>query len=146
MNLKPPKWLEKAFKKNSEKPLDSADVITSMTSWILIAMLLLLMMQVIGLHAFISSLSTPQCSGDGDCPITTFCSDSIETKFITGFDMACESCSPIWGLSSYQEQKYSALRDNSTNCGGDYYSNDNGMSFENIIGITLVAFTVGKYW
>jgi hypothetical protein len=150
-------------KTNNEE--DQAKKIKNSAGAILIFLVLMLMMQIIGLHAFIVALVNPECEEMSDCPGTTFCMQGTYSRLLTGFGSACISCTHIipdeamdsednpfdWWVKVSDDDTIRELLSNATLAdqycdeGGGVYSNSGGLSFSSIVAMLLVSFTVGIY-
>ncbi|GMI10185.1 hypothetical protein TrVE_jg7099 [Triparma verrucosa] len=146
---------------NQSSPDESTpQAIAKLSSFLLIVLNLLMIFQIIGLYAFITSLSSPECVSDIDCPSTTFCYGGPISNVIIAdnAEASCISCSYLIGdeTKSAAKQKIWSMvsekiidlntTDLPTNCVEfDYYSNNLGNSINSIVAMTLVAGTVGMY-
>ena len=77
---------------SQNKTMSTTTIISNLTSVIIFSLNIMLICQIIGLYAFISALSTPECETDADCPRTTFCDESVVASFLAGSSRACMSC------------------------------------------------------
>jgi hypothetical protein len=127
---------------------------------ILVMLVCMLMLQIVGLYAFITSLSNPACETSDDCPPTTFCYNGVISMHITGFKKACMSCGMVdqfgednmfnWLLVTDETDPKMEKGNNVTEielrCAEEpFYRNKEGLSSTSVVAMCLVGITVGVY-
>ena len=128
---------------------DLADHIHRSSSGMIVLLVVFLLIQIIALFAFITSMSYPECTDNSDCPLTTYCYSGPLTRTITGYGTGCISCGFLDagrrnGLTSLM-YPVTLLPDNGTmpeTCEVETYSNNHGNTFNGCVAMILVSLVV----
>jgi len=137
-------------KRHSSSASDMSETINKSSGGLLCILVLMLLLQIIGLFAFISVFSFPECEVPADCPETTFCYDGALVKTNAGYTSGCLSCGFVdedrrnrWTKFLYPVTV--VLEEGGVlppTCDTEVFSNNHGNHFQGCIAMMLVAFVV----